>query len=550
MTFIPSVLSKTDNNNSTTVTSSGSFTGVYSNTSGYNSITVNLKTNTASDNLGLQIFYSNNGTTETNKLSDTVQGSASGSSYFVKTYPVLDTYYKLIYSTPTATYTIDTRLSTQTYNDNLGPKSVSSFNQSTECNIDAFGKYRVSNPQTLLDLRVPGQDASGLGTTGSTGYTQNFIQMTSSATGSGPPGSTGYKTASSSQTDIFVKGPITFQNQSRKYTTYQPGKSLLVKCTGILNPNGSNQNGVKSRVGYYDNYNGLYFEYDPAIGCSICLRNNEVTTTTKYTSWNIDPMDGTGPSGLALDYTKAQLFVMDMEWLGIGRIRFGFYAFGKITYCHQILNINTLGAGPYTANINLPIRYELVGITGNTATNELIQICSTVISEGGYTPIGRPFSCSVANVIAPNNESTELFLLYLRGGSSLGNYYHQQILPNTVTVASSSVNDIFIYRLIYYLPEWITTNSLTWTDANSLSVTQYSTGATGTFAASNSIILDSQTASGRGSSSFSSLTDVFTDLLQITSDINNTSAVLALTVQGSFGGSSKIYATMSWNEVY
>jgi hypothetical protein len=548
MTFIPSVLSKTDSNNSTTASGGGSFTGTYSNATGYNSIIVNITTNTQSNILGLKILFSNDGSTVTSTQSDTVLAPNSVDNYFTKTYPVLDTFYKIEYLTSTATYTIETRLSTQTYNDNLGPKSISSFNQSTECNIDAFGKFRVSNPQTLLDLRVPGQDASGIGTTGYTGYTQNFIQMTSSATGSGPPGSTGYKTASNSRTEIYVTGPITFTNQSRKYCTYQPGKSLLIKCTGILNPNGANVLGVKSRVGYFDNYNGLYFEYSINEGCSINILNIGTVTKTLSTSWNIDPMDGTGPSGINLDYTKAQLFVFDMEWLGTGRIRFGFYAFGKIQYCHQITNINFLGTGPYTANINLPIRYQLVGNTGATS-QQLIQICSTVISEGGYSPIGRPFSCSVADVNAPSGGS-ELFILYLRGGSTLGNYYHQQILPNNVTICSTAVNDVFIYRLYYYFPEWISTNSLTWNDVNNLSVCQYSTGPSGAFSASPSIILDSQSASGRGSSSYSSLSDVFTDLLQITSSVDNTSAVLGLSVQGSFGGSSKLYSTLSWNEVY
>lgn len=543
MTFIPSVLSKTDSSNSTVETSSTSFTGLYVNLSGYNSIIVKVITNTNSNNLGLQIIFSSDGTTSTTTLSDTILATNT----FIKTYPVLDTYYKIMYSTPSSNFTIETRLSTQNYNNDWGPKSVNSFNQITDSLYDAFGKFRVSNPQTLLDLRVPGQDASGLGTTGSTGYLQNFIQMTSLAVGSGPGGSTGYKVASNSQTDIYVVGPYTFTNQSRKYCTYQPGKSLLIKCTGILNPNGGNPINVKSRIGYFDNYNGLYFEYDVANGCSIGLRNLGVSSLTLSTLWNIDPMNGTGPSGLNLDYTKAQLFVIDMEWLGIGRIRFGFYAYGKIQYCHQITNINALGIGPYTANINLPIRYELVGTTGTSG--ELIQICSTVISEGGYDPVGRPFSCSVSGVSAPGSSSTELFLLYLRGGSSNGNYYHQQILPTNVTVTSSSVNDIFVYQLRLFFPENITTNTLLWTDVNNLSVAQYSTGTSGTFSGT-SIIVDTQTASGRGSSSFSNLNNIFTDLLQITSDVNNTSAVLSLSVIGSLAGSSKLYASMSWSEIY
>lgn len=100
-------------------------------------------------------------------------------------------------------------------------------------------------------------------------------------------------------------------------------------------------------------------------------------------------MDGTGISSISLNFTKAQLFVINFEWLSVGRIRFGFYLFGKINYCHQNTNLNLLTA-PYMLSQNLPIRYEIITTYGETGS--LVQICSTVISEGGYTPIGRSFS--------------------------------------------------------------------------------------------------------------------------------------------------------------
>ena len=69
-------------------------------------------------------------------------------------------------------------------------------------------------------------------------------------------------------------------------------------------------------------------------------------------------MDGTGTSGYNIDFTKSQLYVIDFEWLSVGRIRFGFYIFGKIYYCHQISNFNELDE-PYMKTANLPIRYEI-----------------------------------------------------------------------------------------------------------------------------------------------------------------------------------------------
>jgi hypothetical protein len=67
--------------------------------------------------------------------------------------------------------------------------------------------------------------------------------------------------------------------------------------------------------------------------------DNEIVPQSQ---WNVDRLDGTGPSKVNIDFTKSQIFVTDYQWLGVGRVRFGFYAYGKIHYCHQILNIKSL----------------------------------------------------------------------------------------------------------------------------------------------------------------------------------------------------------------
>jgi hypothetical protein len=80
-----------------------------------------------------------------------------------------------------------------------------------------------------------------------------------------------------------------------------------------------------------------------------------------------------------------------------------------------------------------------------------------------------------------------------------------------------------------------------------LSVGQYSTTVPGNFTVNNSIILDQGVIAGRGSFTYTGMPDIFTNGLQITSDINNISGILVLTVQGS---SSTIYGAMDWVEIY
>jgi len=547
MTFIPSVLTQKDTNNSTTNFTGTTYTGSTSSTIGYNSIIVVVQSTQNSVPRGLQIQFSSDGF-DTFRVGyvDTVFSN----TVFKKTYPIEEeSEYRIQYEQIGGTTTITTRISTQeAFSSTVGVLSLSAFDNSLESTNDAFQRLRISHPVTLLDLRVPGQDSSGNGSSGTATYKENLIQICSKSVGTG--GGTSSKVCNNSITTITCTGDSTFTNQSRKYVTYQPGKSFLVLTTAILNAN-TNTFGIKSRIGYFDDYNGLYFEYDSDgnVQCSVCLRSEgSVVWNVDQTNWNIDPMNGTGPSGLNLQFDKAQIFVIDFEWLGVGRIRFGFYVYGKIQYCHEVTNMNELSMGPFASNINLPLRCQLVGTVGGTGS--LIQICGSIISEGGYTPIGKPFSVIRSNIsgIASNVLTP---IMFLRGGGV--NFYHQIILPTVVSIASSSVNDIFILQLYFFLSEYVSTSlsSLTWQTADSLgnSVAEFST--TGTITnISNGIIMFSEAVSGKGSSSLASLGNVFNEIVQITSDVDNLSSVLAITVHGNFGGGSNTYLSLNWSEIY
>ena len=593
MAFSPNILTRDDPNNSSTYntynissnfTLGGKFTGIPTDTTGYNTLIVNINTSINSTPCGLLIQYSSTGTDfDTNGLinystvfySDTVFGNGDSnyimngvSGSFIKTYPILKQYYRIVY-TPSIDYPstliINSRVSTQSYESNT-QNSISTFDSGEENFYDAFGKLRVSYPSTIIDLKLPEGwwGATGvtgvtgvIGTTGTTGYINNYLEICQKYSGSGLTGMTGINAS----LILGATGNVKVTSQSRKYCVYQPGKSLLFMASGIIGYVGAlnecgGPTGYYNRIGYFDDNNGLYFEYlatDNNYPMSLVIKRKDILTKINQQNWNIDKMDGKGTQGLKLDFTKCQLFVIDMEWLGVGRVRFGFYAYGKIRYCHQVTNLNSL-ANPYTYNINLPIRYEIDGLMGGVGSVTLTQICATVISEGGYNPIGRNFSLSV---IGQGATAGEQMLFALRGGGV--NYYHQNILPINISLASGGLNDIFIYRLRLYIDPVINgltsfPNSITgWTSPDNmiitgtLSVGQYSMTIPGNFTLDNSIILDQGVIAGRGNSTYTGLSDIFTNGLQITSDVNNISGILVLTVQGS---SSTIYGTMGWVEIY
>lgn len=569
MTFIPSVLSKIDNANSTT-TALTSFTGTIINTTGYNSISVNIESDVNSQSNGFVInFYSNeSGTNLTYSYTNTY---LSGSP-FTKVYNIYDTYYNVIFTSssnpnPPISLEIRTRLCTNGLSTQTN--SINVFDNSSEYTQDAFGKLRVTEPLTLLDLKFTSDDTFN----SNNDFLSNTLQVCSDLLGN--------YSASNNGGCLTISGTGSghYISQSRKFCVYQSGKSLLIKMSGIIKPTSttsSSISGYTGRIGFYSNnpnynpdntvpYNGLFYECDSDGNISINLSNRGSITKIVQSSWNIDSLDGSGSSGVNLNFSKAQLFVIDLEWLGVGRIRFGFYIYGKIVYCHEITSINQL-IGPYIPSINQPVRYELIGSSGATGSASITQICSTVISEGGYTPVGRPFTAPTSSIIYsfnPSSTSTEYALIAIRGGDS--NYFHQNILPTVVNIVDSQANNISIYRLrLFQNGLGITIGSSSWNSVDSSnSAVQWTnnytspsnvTNITG-FTASSSILVAQGMVVGRVSVGLGDLTGVFSkDVLQITSNISqsnttNTSDILLVTCQSN-GTNSQIYYDVGWTEVW
>jgi hypothetical protein len=232
--------------------------------------------------------------------------------------------------------------------------------------LDAFGRARFSQPYTLFDSQNR--------------YAKNDLFSESTATG----GAVTYIANESTvnMTTTTSSGSEVVRQTLRSFS-YQPGKGLLVMNTFVVGVAQANQ---RVRVGYFNTDNGVFFELD---GTTLYMvRRTYVTGTpvdnrVAQADWNGDKLNGTGDSGFTIDITKAQIFWQDFEWLGVGSVRCGFVIDGQTIVCHTFKNANNLDRVYMTTAI-LPVRYEIrnTGTTG--VAGSLRQICSTVISEGGY----------------------------------------------------------------------------------------------------------------------------------------------------------------------
>lgn len=263
--------------------------------------------------------------------------------------------------------------------------------------IDAFGRLRTSDIVTIFDSKQISDNQSIFWDTATTG--------TGAATYDATEAHTVLSTAAA--------GDAAARQTYRRFN-YQPGKSQLIYMTGVIRNAGAFDAGRISRIGQFDANAGLFFQYDEATGIQVGIRKNGVDTLIPQASWNLDAMDGTGPSGITLDVTQTQIFTLNYEWLAVGSAWFGFVIGGSLYWAHRNDNSNVTDT-VYMQTPNLPLRYEITATAPGAGS--MTQICSSINSEGGNDPNGKVLSIArleeaTANPANPNPEKVLLVLRY------------------------------------------------------------------------------------------------------------------------------------------
>lgn len=287
-------------------------------------------------------------------------------------------------------------------------------------NLDAFGRLRVSNPYTLFDSQNRyGKDP----------------QFDEALTGSGT--ATFLTNESAVEMEVTTASGDKVVRQTKRVFPYQPGKSLLVLCTFAM---AEGEEGLQQRVGYFNANNGAFFQQkDDEL--SFVIRTytggsaSDARTVTQ-SNWNTDKLDGTGSSGITLDETKTQILFMDFEWLGVGSVRCGFVLDGQFVVAHVFHNANALSE-VYMQTAILPIRYEIEALGTLTGSKAMKQICSSVMSEGGYNQTSAESVARRTTALASIG-STFLPLVSIRLAS---NALGAVVIPHQMRVLPTSSGD-------------------------------------------------------------------------------------------------------------
>lgn len=266
-----------------------------------------------------------------------------------------------------------------------------SFNSTS---LDAFGRLQVSQPYTLFDSQNRYAADAQFDTTLVTGGTTTYLPNESSV-----------------QLNVTTSSGSSVVRQTFRNFPYQPGKGLMLMATFAMN---AAKPGLRQRVGYFNTQNGVFFQQADSAKAFV-LRSyisgavSDARTVTQA-NWNGDKLDGTGASGITLDTTKAQILWMDFEWLGVGSVRCGFFIDGQMIICHTFQNANEISTVYMTTAI-LPVRYEITNTAATATASSMRQICSTVISDGGYEQTSIEHMARRTSVPAGNFITTAFYPL-------------------------------------------------------------------------------------------------------------------------------------------
>jgi hypothetical protein len=412
-----------------------------------------------------------------------------------------------------------------------GTASVAFADEAT----DAFGRLRVSNPYTLYDTQARYYDHE---------------QFSSNVVGTANV----VYSANSSTFELNVSTGVndSVLRETTKTFPYQPGKSLLIFHTFCMNEPKVN---LRQRAGYFGQENGIFFEVDGTT-LNMVIRSKStgivVEDRIAQANWNGDRLNGAGgannPSGITLNPALDQIWFCDVEWLGVGSVRVGFVINGIFVTCHTFNHANTpstLTANnttTYMSTATLPLRYEITNTGATASASMLRQICSSVLSEGGFqlTGSGNPRAASHvigAPITLPNDLSFKP-VIAIRLKSTMLDAVVVPINYSLVPVASS----IFQFRVY----KRAITSGGTWVDSAADSAVQYNLAPT---ALVSGDIAEQSFINSTNQSSGSPTQEAFGFEYQLEREPFTGVPYEYVIMMATTGTNQDVYASLEWQEI-
>jgi hypothetical protein len=389
-------------------------------------------------------------------------------------------------------------------------------------NLTAFGELRVADPQYVFDSSFE--------------YDLQPLLFEAITQDAGAGITHDNKTALHTFSAVSTGAEAILQTYD--YHRYQPGRSQKVLLTFNFVESAAD---VTKFVGYSDGDDGIELQQ---VGSTVQITLLSTTSagdqTATQSNWNLDTLDGTGQSGITLDWTKGQILIIDLQWLSLGRVRIGFDIEGRIIFAHEFLNANVI-AVPYMRTANLPVRAGMT--SAGDASTTMRFICASVVSEGGQEDVLGFGFCAEGTATAASGARTHI--LSIRPKTTFNSITNRsKFILNNIDVVSLG-NNAVLWELV--LGQAIS-GTTTFNDVNTYSTFEYNSA--GTISGSPTIVIAQGYSAGTNQAK-SPINEGISLRYPITLDAAGNQRLLgtvSLLVTG-LGGSTSTRAGMTWREI-
>lgn len=394
--------------------------------------------------------------------------------------------------------------------------------------LDAFSRLRMSEPITIFDSDMEYDKQPLIWNEATNGASSEATHL--------PNESSVLLSIGTASDDYVIR-------QTREYFRYQPGKSHLMLITFVF---GSPQTNTKKLAGYFNDQNGIYLEQN---GTDLYIVRRYYTSGTvqeervHQTDWNVDTMDANSDIGLFFQSHLAQILVIDLEWLGVGRVRVGFNIDGQTLIAHEFLHANVIDS-VYMTSATLPLRYEIRNVAAVDTAPSMKQICSTVVSEGGATVTrSYPFLITTGDTLTAVTTAEEAVLAIRPATTFKGK-------DNRISIRNIVAN-VFAQDASAIVRLWYNAGVTggTWTTVDAESAVEYNTTMTGFtpgLIVSDGIVPAATAGNTRVLTSASASVD---SQLPFSFDIDGGNPDIYLITVRSLTGTANVRANIDWNEV-
>lgn len=250
--------------------------------------------------------------------------------------------------------------------------------------------------------------------------------------------------------------------KTKRRAQYIPGFEMEVGLgVRIPTPPSGTQN---AQWGYFDNFNGFGFGVD-VTGSFLFSRRAGTDTKIYQSNWNKDTVNGSGSSGLVLDFTKGIITQINFTWYGYGDANYFVYLTdsGSLRKRRTLVhNIITEGSTSIETP-NQPIRIDVDN--GSAGGDFKVFVGGRLTATyGNSTFLARRFASYVTGVnVTSSATPTPLISIGKKQlfGSGSGNNNTVQVKLDNMEF---STNQGMLFDVVYSLSSSIDSNNFTTPD--------------------------------------------------------------------------------------